>query len=147
MSNISKKVLILIAEDDDDDYFLTEKAFKKSKLSNKLVRVENGIELLDYLLNKNKYSDKDLNPQPTLILLDLNMPLMDGRTALTEIKKIPSLSHIPVTILTTSKEEEDIVSSYKIGANSFLRKPVHFEDFVKIIVNFQKYWFEIVELP
>lgn len=147
MSNIRKKVTILIAEDDDDDYFLTEKAFKKSKVNNNLVRVTNGIELLDYLLNRNNFSDKNIYPHPTLILLDLNMPLMDGRTALAEIKKNPALSHIPVTILTTSKEEEDIVSSYKTGASSFLRKPVNFPDFVDVLMEFQKYWFEIVELP
>ena len=147
MNKTGRKILILIAEDDDDDYFLTERAFKKSNISNKLVRVENGVELLDYLLNRNKYTDKISNPLPTLILLDLNMPLMDGRTALAEIKKIPKLNHIPVTILTTSKEEEDIESSYKTGANSFLRKPVQFDKCIEVIKGFYEYWFEIVELP
>ena len=147
MSTTGKKVIILIAEDDDEDYFLTEKAFEKSKINNTLVRVKNGVELLDYLLNKNKYLDKDIFPNPTLILLDLNMPLMDGRAALIEIKKNPALNHIPITILTTSKEEEDIMSSYKIGANSFLRKPIKLDVFVNVLVAFQKYWFEIVELP
>jgi two-component system response regulator len=147
MTKSGRKVIILIAEDDDEDYFLTEKAFQKSKIVNTIVRVKNGVELLDYLQNKNEFNDKNIYPHPTLILLDLNMPLMDGRTALSEIKKNPDLNHIPVAILTTSKEEEDIVSSYKIGACSFLRKPVKFDNFVNVLLDFQKYWFEIVELP
>jgi len=148
MSSLLKKtVVILIAEDDDDDFLLTREALEESRLINTLFRVKNGEELLDYLLRRGAYSEPQESPRPTLILLDLNMPRMDGREALKQIKAHPSLRRIPVVVLTTSDAEEDIVKAYDLGVNSFIRKPVSFEEFLQTIRVLKEYWLEIVALP
>jgi CheY-like chemotaxis protein len=139
--------VILIAEDDAEDRMLVKDALDESRLANDLRFVENGEELLDYLLNKNKYADKNENPVPGLILLDLNMPKMDGREALREIKKHPELKVIPIVVLTTSQAEEDVLRTYDLGVSSFITKPVTFASLVEIMRTLGKYWFEIVELP
>jgi CheY-like chemotaxis protein len=135
-----------MADDDDDDFLLTKKALKESKLLNKLVRVKDGEELIDYLLKRNDYADTETE-RPGVILLDLNMPRKDGREALKEIKTNPELSDIPVVVFTTSKAEEDIYKSYKLGVNSFITKPVTFDKLITTMTSLGKYWFEIVELP
>lgn len=140
------KILILMADDDDDDYVLTKKALIESNLLNQLVRVQDGEELMDYLLKKGQYEDND-DPRPGVILLDLNMPKKDGREALKDIKSDDSLRDIPVVIFTTSKADEDIVRSYQLGVNSFITKPVTFENLIRVMKALGKYWFEIVELP
>ncbi len=148
MNNIhSKPIVILVAEDDDEDQMLLQEAMEEHKLSNTLKFVSDGEELLDYLKNEGKFSDKDAYPSPGLILLDLNMPRKDGREALAEIKADEQLKSIPVVILTTSKAEEDIIRSYELGVNSFITKPVTFEQLVDVSGAIGKYWFEIVELP
>ncbi len=148
MSNIhSKPIVILVAEDDDEDQMLLQEAMEEHKLSNTLKFVSDGEELLDYLKNEGKYANKEAHPSPGLILLDLNMPRKDGREALAEIKADEKLKLIPVVILTTSKAEEDIVRSYQLGVNSFITKPVTFEQLVDVSGAIGKYWFEIVELP
>lgn len=139
-------IVILMADDDDDDFVLTQKALKESKLLNRLVRVRDGEELLDYLLQKGDYTDATVE-RPGVILLDLNMPRKDGREALKEIKSNPDLNDIPVVVFTTSKAEEDIYKSYKLGVNSFITKPVTFENLISVMTSLGKYWFEIVELP
>ena len=139
-------ILILMADDDDDDYVLTQKALQESNLLNKLVRVRDGEELLEYLLKKGSYTDNQ-DPRPGVILLDLNMPRKDGREALREIKSNEDLRDIPVVIFTTSKADEDIVRSYQLGVNSFITKPVTFENLLSVMKALGKYWFEIVELP
>jgi CheY-like chemotaxis protein len=139
-------IVILMADDDDDDFVLTQKALKESKLLNRLVRVKDGEELLDYLLQKGDYADAVVE-RPGVILLDLNMPRKDGREALKEIKSNPDLNDIPVVVFTTSKAEEDIYKSYKLGVNSFITKPVTFENLISVMTSLGKYWFEIVELP
>lgn len=145
--NIKKDaIVILMADDDDDDFILTQKALKESKLLNTLVRVKDGEELLDYLLKRNEYIEAE-TMRPGVILLDLNMPRKDGREALKEIKSNPTLSDIPVVVFTTSKAEEDIYRSYQLGVNSFITKPVTFENLLKVVKTLGKYWFEIVELP
>lgn len=146
---MSKKqsVVILIAEDDDDDFLLAKEAFDEYNLVNRIYRVPNGEDLLDYLKHRGKYKNPQNAPLPLLILLDLNMPRVDGREALKEIKADPELRKIPVVIMTVSKEEEDIIRSYDLGANSYIRKPVRFTQMVEIIKTIGKYWFEIVELP
>jgi CheY-like chemotaxis protein len=138
-----------MADDDDDDFLLTQKALKESKLLNKLSRVKDGEELLDYLKQRGDYADKATNDyvRPGVILLDLNMPRKDGREALKEIKSDPELSDIPIVVFTTSKAEEDIYRSYKLGVNSFITKPVTFENLIQVMQTLGKYWFEIVELP
>lgn len=140
-------IIILMADDDDDDYLLTKKALKESKLLNKLCRVKDGEELMDYLHRRGDFAvDPDCG-RPGVILLDLNMPKKDGREALKEIKSDPDLKNIPVVVFTTSKAEEDIYKSYQLGVNSFITKPVTFEGLLQVIQTLGKYWFEIVELP
>ena len=147
MDERKKPVVILIAEDDDDDFLLTEEAFTEARLLNSIRRVCNGEELMNYLLNVDEYADPECAPRPGLILLDLNMPRKDGRTALYEIKEHEKLRSIPVIVMTVSDADEDIVRSYELGACSYIRKPVVFSEMLKIVTIIGKYWFEIVELP
>jgi CheY-like chemotaxis protein len=142
-----KPVIILMADDDDDDYMLTQKALKKSKLLNNLYRVRDGEELMEFLFHRGAYSDEKNAPRPGVILLDLNMPKKDGREALREIKADSDLKDIPIVVFTTSKAEEDIYRSYKLGVNSFITKPVTFDSLIDVMSALGKYWFEIVELP
>lgn len=142
-----KPITILMADDDPDDRRLTQEALEESRLANDLRFVENGEELMDYLHRAGKYTGESAAPRPGLILLDLNMPRKDGRTALKEIKNDADLRQIPIVILTTSKEDEDIYRSYDLGVNSYIVKPVTFEALVDILQTLEKYWFEIVELP
>lgn len=142
-----KPIDILLAEDDEDDYLLIADALKESRLANKIYWVKDGEELMDYLHRRGDYSNPESSPSPGIILLDLNMPRKDGREALREIKSAPGLRRIPIIILTTSQAEEDILRSYDLGVNSFIRKPVRFEDFIEMIQVLGKYWFQIVELP
>jgi CheY-like chemotaxis protein len=147
MTNVNKdSIVILMADDDDDDFMLTQKALKESKLLNTLIRVKDGEELLDYLLKRGEYVNEEVT-RPGVILLDLNMPRKDGREALREIKSNPDLNDIPVVVFTTSKAEEDIYRSYQLGVNSFITKPVTFENLISVMKALGKYWFEIVELP
>ncbi len=140
-------VKILIAEDDEDDRLLIKDAFEESRLRNPIEFVVDGVELMDYLLRRSNYEHLKDTPLPGLILLDLNMPRKDGRTALMEIKESPILHNIPVTILTTSKSEEDIFRSYGLGVNSFITKPVTFDGLVEVVKVLTHYWIEIVALP
>jgi CheY-like chemotaxis protein len=138
---------ILMADDDADDRQFTQDALVASRLVNALHFVEDGVQLMDYLRGRGAYTAPGSAPRPGLILLDLNMPKMDGREALKEIKSDPGLRRIPVVVLTTSKAEEDILRSYEFGANSFIAKPVTFEGLVKVMDQLGHYWFELVELP
>jgi two-component system response regulator len=142
-----RAVTILMADDDEDDRLLTRDALNESKVLNEFYSVEDGIELMKYLRREAKYSDDMLYPQPSLILLDLNMPRMDGREALALIKADPSLRSIPVIILTTSKAEEDMLRGYELGAASYITKPVTFEKLVELMKSLGRYWIEFVELP
>lgn len=146
-NNGHKSITILMADDDQDDRLLVRRAFEMSRLANELRFVEDGEELMDYLHHRDKYRDGDSAPRPGLILLDLNMPRKDGREALKEIKDDADLREIPVVVLTTSKDEEDILRTYNLGANSYITKPVTFEGLCDVMKSLGKYWFEIVELP
>jgi len=145
--NKVKPITILMADDDEDDRLLTQDALAESRVLNELFFVEDGVELLEYLERKGKFSEKESSPRPGLILLDLNMPRMDGREALQAIKANPNLKGIPVVILTTSKQEEDMVKGYDLGAASYITKPVTFEGLVELMQTLGKYWVEFVELP
>ncbi len=147
MSKPRKPITILMADDDLEDCTLTRDAFKESRLANDLRFVVDGEELMDYLYRRGKFSDPAQSPRPNLILLDLNMPRKDGREALAEIEADPELRSIPIVVLTISKAEEDILRTYGLGANSYITKPVTFEDLVAVIKSLSIYWFEIVELP
>jgi CheY-like chemotaxis protein len=139
--------VILMADDDADDRLLAKDAFAESRLSGDLHFVENGEELLDYLLRRGKYGSLALAPRPRLILLDLNMPKKDGREALREIKADPDLRRIPVVVLTTSQADTDIGGIYELGANSFICKPVKYDALVKVMKMLGEYWFKTVEVP
>jgi two-component system response regulator len=147
MSDKGKIAPILMAEDDEDDRMMTEKAFRENRIGNPLVTVANGADLLDYLRHLGKFTDGARSSKPCLILLDLNMPKIDGREALKIIKGDENLMRIPVVIITTSKAEEDILVSYNVGANSYITKPITFDGLVKVIKTLKDYWLEIVELP
>ena len=144
---LAKRISILMADDDDDDYLLTKKALKEGKLLNDLVRVKDGEELLQYLRREGDYAGNDSTNRPGVILLDLNMPKMDGREALKAIKSDNELRAIPIVVFTTSKAEEDIFRSYQLGVNSFITKPIKFDNLISVMQALGEYWFEIVELP
>ncbi len=147
MSHRALPVTILVADDDADDRQLVAEAFEEAKIRNDLRFVEDGVELLEYLQRRGKYEEPDSSPRPGLILLDLNMPRMDGREALGLIKADRNLRSIRVIIMTTSKAEQDIVESYDLMASSYITKPVRFESLVDVVKTIGKYWLEIVELP
>jgi len=147
MDNTWKPITILMADDDPDDCILVKDALAENRLDNDLRCVKDGHELMDYLYQRGKFGDVRLSPLPGLILLDLNMPKKDGREALKEIKADSRLRKIPVVVLTTSREKEDIVQAYSLGANSFIVKPETFQALIDIIRSLGKYWFEIVALP
>lgn len=142
-----KAPLILIADDDEDDRMFTNEAFDENFEQNQIRFVNDGVELLDYLRRKNKYSNPASSPRPSIILLDLNMPKMEGREALREIKSDPKLRIIPVIILTTSKAEQDIVKTYDFGGNCFITKTVTFMAFLEVTRTLEHYWFDIIKLP
>jgi len=144
----SSSVTILMADDDEDDRLLTADALKRSRLLNDMRFVVDGEDLMHYLHGRGAYGPGGIPaPRPGLILLDLNMPKKDGREALGEIKTDPELRRIPVVVLTTSKAEEDIVRTYDLGVNSFVSKPVTFEELAAVMQTLACYWFDLVELP
>ncbi len=147
MSKIPKPSVILMAEDDADDRLLVKDALNECQCEADLQFVENGEELLDYLLKRGKYAGSKPARQPGLIILDLNMPRKDGREALREIKTHPELRSIPVVVLTTSRADTDIDGIYQLGANSFIAKPVEFEALVNLMRLLSQYWLKTVELP
>lgn len=140
-------IRILVADDDADDRMLIADAFVEASLSNPVDFVEDGVELLDYLHRREKYEENKKEDMPGIILLDLNMPRMDGRTALKEIRADEELRKIPIVVLTTSKSEEDILRTYDLGVNSFITKPVTFDGLVQVVQVLNRYWIEIVALP
>ncbi|MEO0898338.1 MAG: response regulator [Bacteroidota bacterium] len=142
-----KAITILIAEDDEEDRMLLEDAMQEGRISNQRIFVEDGEQLLDYMEGNGDYSDRANFPMPGLILLDLNLPKIDGREALKMIKAHKDWKRIPVIVLTTSKAEEDILRTYDLGVNSFITKPVTFEGLVDVTHTLKHYWIEIVALP
>lgn len=137
------KGVILLVEDDENDIMLTKRAFKKKNILNEVVVARDGVEALDLLLGRNGREEIT----PVLILLDLKMPRMGGIEVLAEIKKNEKLKVIPTVILTTSTEEDDKVKSYALGANSYVRKPVDFNDFTDVASQLGIYWLAMNELP
>jgi CheY-like chemotaxis protein len=137
---------ILLADDDEEDRELARDALQDSRLANEMKFVIDGQDLLDYLRHEGRWTVED-SPRPGIILLDLNMPKMDGREALAEIKADDALRRIPIVVLTTSKDEADVLSTYDLGVSSFITKPVTFGGLVDVMKTWTQYWFEIVELP
>lgn len=148
MDRISSTQLILIAEDSDDDYEATVRAFKTTgNLKNPVHRCEDGQETLDYLFREGQYEDPSSSPRPGIILLDLNMPGVDGRDVLKRVKANEDVRDIPIVVLTTSDDQKDIDSCYQAGANTYIHKPVDLDGFFEAIKRLTEYWFEIAILP
>ena len=147
MKETAKTNIIVMAEDDADDRLLVKDALKECEWDADLRFVENGEELLDYLLRQGRFKQADQSPRPGLILLDLNMPKKDGREVLREIRSHTELRRIPVVVLTTSRADTDIERIYELGANSFISKPVQFDGLVGLMRVLSQYWFKTVELP
>ncbi len=139
----AKQLTVVVAEDDSDDRLLIEEAFDRCAPCN-LEFVEDGEQLLDYLRHDRAFAHLPENDGPRVILLDLNMPRMNGQEALREIKSDPALSRIPVVVFTTSSAEEDIIRSYDLGVNSFITKPVTFDSVISAL---HCYWSEVVTVP
>ncbi len=135
---------ILLVEDNPGDVDLAREALENSKVFNKLHVVTDGMAALDFLFQRGQYGSV---PRPDLIILDLNLPKKDGREVLAEIKDHPDLKHIPVVILTTSRDEEDILKSYKLHANCFITKPIDLHQFIKVVKTIEDFWLTIVKLP
>jgi len=141
-------ITILVCDDDEDDCVLTQQALEDAHITNRVRFVGDGEQLLDYLYQRGEFAgETGKAPRPGLILLDLNMPKMDGREALKVIKGDATLHDIPVVVLTTSRLDADIARSYQLGVNSFITKPVTFSGLVEAMHALGRYWLEIVELP
>ncbi len=138
---------ILLVEDNPSDTELTLRAFERQKIGNEIIVAEDGREALDYLFGTGKYSGRDTSEQPTVILLDLNLPLIDGKEVLRQIRSNELTRRLPVVILTSSKEEQDVTNSYDLGVNSYIRKPVDFNQFSEAIRQLGLYWLVINEPP
>ncbi len=147
MSTHAKAEVILLVDDDPDDLHMTRRALEKNGFSREVYSVGDGEELLDFLRHTGKYAPPACPPTPALILLDLNMPKMDGREALAEIKADKNLHRIPVVVMTTSTAEQDILRAYDLGSNSFISKPITLTELVEVTRVLGQYWFEVVKLP
>jgi CheY-like chemotaxis protein len=135
---------ILLVEDNEGDVGLVEEVFEDARIRNIIHVAEDGEEAMQFLNKEKKF---DNAPTPDLILLDLNLPGKDGREVLEEIKTDKTLKSIPVVVLTTSKAEEDIIKSYDLHANSYITKPVDFDQFIKVVKSIEDFWLEVVKLP
>jgi CheY-like chemotaxis protein len=144
MTQLQGTLSLLVAEDDADDRILLTDAFAESGVEVSLQFVHDGVELMDCLFQRDRDPDKTL---PDLVLLDLNMPRMDGREALRAIREHERLRHLPVIILTTSRAELDIRVSYQLGANSYVTKPRRFDELIMVLRSLERYWMDIVQLP
>jgi two-component system response regulator len=139
--------MILLVEDNPDDEALTIRALKKNNISNDLSVVRDGAEALEFLFCTGAYADRDRNEKPQLILLDINLPKLDGLEVLRRIRADENTRLLPVVILTSSKEEQDLIKGYSLGANSYVRKPVDFDRFVEAVRQLGLYWLILNEAP
>jgi CheY-like chemotaxis protein len=139
-----REIEILLVEDDPGDVLMTREAFDDYKVRNKLHVVNDGVEAMAFLRQEGEHVDK---PRPDLVLLDLNLPKMDGREVLEAIKSDADLSSIPVVVLTTSESEEDVLSSYSLHANAYVTKPVDFESFIGVVRQIDDFFVTVVRLP
>jgi CheY-like chemotaxis protein len=137
---------ILLVEDNADDEALTVRALKKNNVTNSLVVARDGVEALDYLFGTGPYTDRDIAARPGLVLLDLKLPKIDGLEVLRRIRADERTRRMPVTVLTSSKEEQDVIKSYNLGANSYIRKPVDFVQFTEAVRQLGLYWLMLNEV-
>lgn len=138
--------LLLLVEDNPDDEALTIRALKKNNIADKVIVARDGEEALNFLFGEGKYSGRDTMHQPQVILLDLKLPKVDGLEVLAEIRNNAKTRRIPTVVLTSSNEEQDIISSYDLGANSYVRKPVNFDDFLVATLQLGTYWLGLNEV-
>ena len=144
MENNSYSIEILLVEDNPGDARLTIEAMREAKVRNRIHVVEDGVEAMEFLRRQGRFGDA---PRPDLILLDLNLPRMDGREVLSEVKSDPDLRRIPVVVLTTSRAEEDVLRAYELHANCYVTKPVDLAQFMKIVAQIDEFWVKVVTLP
>lgn len=142
-----KTKIILLVEDNPDDEALTIRAFRKNNITNEVVVARDGVEALDYLFGAGKYEGRDTSDLPQVVLLDLKLPKMDGLEVLRRIRADDRTRYQPVVILTSSKEDQDLISGYRLGANSYVRKPVNFEEFIEAARQLGLYWLLLNERP
>ncbi len=142
-----EEVEILLVEDNPTDIELTLRALKKNNLTNKVHVVTDGAEALDYLFATGVYEEREIDKKPKVVLLDLKLPKVDGLQVLKKVKADERTKDIPVVVLTSSKEEQDRIESYKLGVNSYIVKPVDFEQFTKSVLELGLYWLLLNELP
>lgn len=141
------EVEILLVEDNEGDAELTIRALRKNHLANKLVHLENGAEALDYIFGEGEYANRDISNLPKMILLDLNMPKVNGIEVLQKLKSDERTKMIPVVVLTSSKEDPDIIKCYKLGVNSYVVKPVEFDSFANAVSELGLYWMVLNQPP
>ncbi|MDQ7065562.1 MAG: response regulator [candidate division KSB1 bacterium] len=139
--------LILLVEDNPDDELLTLRAFEKNHLANRIEVVHDGQEALDFLFCEGKYAGRDPDDLPVVVLLDLKLPKLDGIEVLRQIRENERTQWLPVVVLTTSRQEQDIIDSYRLGANSYIAKPVDFKSFIEAVRQLGVYWLLMNELP
>ena len=139
--------VILLVDDDPGDQELTRREFQRSKIRNELRIVSDGEQAIDYLLRRGRYSAPGSAPRPDLVLLDLNLPRVDGREVLAVVRAQPELRSIPIVVMTVSTQEADIVRSYDLGAHAYVVKPVDLSQFARVIATLQEYWLEVVVVP
>jgi CheY-like chemotaxis protein len=145
--DVNKTVEILLVEDSDQDAELALRALRKNNISNKITRLRDGEEALDFLFGRGEFEGRSIHNIPRVVLLDLKMPKVDGLEVLKAIRENEITEKLPVVMLTSSKEERDLVHSYELGANSYIVKPVEFESFTKSVRDIGFYWMILNELP
>jgi len=142
-----REKVILLVEDNPDDEALTLRAFRKNNIANEVVVARDGAEALDRVFGAGAHAGKPLDPEPALVLLDLKLPKVDGLEVLRRLRADERTKLLPVVVLTSSKEEQDVVRSYRLGANSYIRKPVDFDQFVQAVKELGLYWLVLNEAP
>ena len=140
----TRPIRILLVEDNPGDIRLAQEALKEDKLSSNLYVVNDGVSAMQFLRGEGSYGDM---PRPDLVLLDLNLPRMDGREVLAEVKRDPELGKIPIVVLTTSRADEDVCRAYSLNCNCYVTKPVAFDDYIEVIKAIDSFWFSVVALP